>query len=100
MVQRKFRDKQIPDDPVQQKCCLPRFKNHRLPDTMELLFYWERDKNTAGRQHPIALREIAVRLLILKAVVEGQFQRLLFRLKPHLRARKQIRAGYRAGKQG
>ncbi|HQO41061.1 MAG TPA: hypothetical protein PK986_11375, partial [Spirochaetota bacterium] len=42
-----FRDKQIPDDPVQQKMLLAEIsKTIALPDTMELLFYWERDKNT------------------------------------------------------
>lgn len=68
-----FRDKQIPDDPVQQKMLLAEIsKTIALPDTMELLFYWERDKNTGTVKpaYPIALlREIAVKGTDIKEAV-------------------------------
>lgn len=68
-----FRDEQISDDPLEQKTLLAGIsKTIALPDTMELLFYWERDKNTGAIRpaYPIALlREVAVEGTDIKEAV-------------------------------
>lgn len=60
-----YKDKQISDDPDAQKMLLDEIsKAVALPDTMELLFFWDRDKITGAVKpaYPmVLLKEIAVK---------------------------------------